>query len=523
MKIRRFYSKNMRNALKQVTEEFGNDAAILSSQKTPSGVEVIAALDYDEELLPESISGLGKSKIEVKSNRLAIDSDINDINTYANNEQHSIGTNMPNEANISHLEERFTQNSQENRINEPYETIIDERKMANNASNNSGYYNTDPVSVDDTNSSVSDRTFANSSKLEWSTDPGLIGMKEELGLMRSMMKEQLDGIGWQRLTERDPITAMLNRRLSSLGVSQSVINRLLPSSTNINSGNSNLNAAARHVVERNINELAKQSIESSNQDPECCWQKTLALLAKSIPIDVTNIIANGGTLAFMGPSGAGKTTTIAKLAARYVIKHGANSVGLITTDNYRAAGRLQLQSFAKLLKVPVAQVTDKHSLGKLIDGFGDKKLILIDTPSINSNDIKSVNNLECIQHYCQNNPHRKIKKLLLLPATHQQAALQQTVNTYSEFSPDSCIITKLDEAVSLGEVISLLIENSLPVAYTTDGQKVPENIRVARNHHLVSKAVWLSNRQMPNKQMKQERKPRVTEVKTRKQPMQAVS
>lgn len=477
MKIRRFYSKSMRNALKQVTEEFGNDAAILSSQKTPSGVEVIAALDYDSELLPESIAGLGKRKEEM----LAYTKETDDPSQFKDSTISSIDnrilgkqtkkqpnqqgkfagsndpiSNMPQHTQLSDLE-----NSNINQSSETLGESVNYLVEGNFSPSNSRY-----SSFSGTNHQVK-----NSNAIEWSTDPGLIAMKEELSLMRSMMKEQLDGIGWERLTERDPVTAMLNRRLSLMGINQTIIDQLIPK----------------------IN---------SQLDPECCWQNVLALLAKSIPTDLTNIISNGGILAFMGGAGTGKTTTIAKLAARYVIKHGHQSVALITTDNYRSSGRIQLQNFAKLLKLPVAQVSSKNSLDLLLKKFADKTLILIDTPGMNKNDTDIANQLSCLKSASGITDlngksellSQPIKKLLLLPATYQQSVLQQSINLFKVYQPDSCILTKLDEATSLGEALSLLIENNMPVAYTTDGQKVPENIRVARNHHLVSKAVWLSSK-----------------------------
>lgn len=490
MKIRRFYSKSMRNALKQVTDEFGNDAAILSSQKTPSGVEVIAALDYDAELLPESIASLGKRKEEVVGQLSPVggSDSLSNLNSLSNSNR---------ESNISHIENRIL-HKQESKLAQhsvarteansanaagitqslsdlespslaTYNEISEQQMdLANNYQSNNKSASRAPSS--NFNTKKNDPNL-----VEWSTDPGLIAMKEELGLMRSMMKEQLDGIGWERLTERDPVTAMLNRRLSSLGVNQRIIDQLIPK----------------------IN---------SQLDPECCWQNLLALFAKSIPTDMTNVISNGGILAFMGGSGTGKTTTIAKLAARYVIKHGQESVALITTDNYRSAGRQQLQGYAKILNLPVAQVSPKHTLNNLIEKFADKKLILIDTPGMNRNDsdiAEQLDCLKCVSGASESNGSvntqsgiigRPIKKLLLLPATYQQSVLQQSLNLFKSCSPDSCIITNLDEATSLGEVLSLLVENNLPVAYTTDGQKVPENIRVARNHHLVSKAVWLGNK-----------------------------
>ncbi len=437
MKIRRFYSNNMRNALRQVTDEFGEDAAILSSQKTATGVEVIAALDYDQDLLPDSLEQVPTSENNVSTSEreTSVAEAVNDSLSLITDQQATADTSA--RSGLSELLNRKpTSHSSANLI----ETIAE----SDNFEQHSNLESAQKKTV--------------SSQLQWSTDPGLAAMKEELQLMREMMSEQLKGIKWERFVETEPTKAMLARRLTSLGVSKSISDRLIPS-------------------------VKKQ------QDAECSWQNLLAMIAKSIPVNCQNILRDGGVFAFMGPTGAGKTTSIAKIAARFVIKHGTDSVGLISTDNYRISAQQQLASFARLIGVPMTSVSANRSLDDLLLQFKNKKLVLIDTAGVSAKDTAIFQQLESIK-----NTNTPIKRFLMMPATNQTAVLQQSIELFKSFSPYSVIITKVDEAASLGEVISLLIKNNLPVAFTTDGQRVPEDIRLARSHHLVSKAVWLANK-----------------------------
>ncbi len=411
----------MRSALRQVSDEFGDDAAILSSQKTASGVEVIAALDYDQDLLPSSLS-----EVEIHSDNCS--SEISP-NKAASLKQDTLVKASHEIQPISvHIGQKDDQ---------PLKEFLDDLTE-------------DSQKIQQTKQSVN--------KLEWTTDPGLVGMREELGLMRTMMSEQLKGIGWERFSEKNPTRAMLSRKFSALGIDQSITNGLIP-------------------------QVKKQ------QDAECCWQNLLALLAKSIAINHQDLLTKGGIYAFMGPAGAGKTTTIAKLAARFVIKHGVNSVAVISTDNYRISAQQQLGSFARLLGIPMLCVSKKHSLDYLLNQTRDKKLVLIDTAGMSKKDGDIARQLQTLKQ-C----NAEIKRFLLIPATNQSAVISQSIDLFQAYTPYAVIITKLDEAASLGEVLSLVIENALPVAFTTDGQRVPEDIRVAKNHHLVSKAVWLTSK-----------------------------
>jgi len=431
MKIRRFYSHNMRAALRQVAEEFGEEASILSSQKTASGVEIIAALEYDEALLPGADDLIETSRLSEQEDEsdFGVDVYANEqrrtklANSIANNSSDSAGKQISNGAHS--LPDKSDSKINHTTINPQTSSTKSKKKNLNH--------------------------------LQWATDPGLTAMKEELGLMRSMMSDQLKGIGWNRYSEKEPTKAMLTRRFVGMGISSQILSQLLP-------------------------------LVKPQQDFECSWQNLLALLAKSVAVNSQDILSKGGIYAFMGPTGSGKSTAIAKIAARFVIRHGAQSVALISTDNYRLSAQQQLSGFAKLLGVSVANVSKNRPINELLEHYKSKKLILIDTAGLSKNDQAIAKQLDAIKE------NSNIKRFLMMPATNQAAVLRHSVSFFRRYSPYSVIITKLDEAASLGEVLSIILENNLPVAFTTDGQRIPEDIRVAKKHHLVSKAVWLTNK-----------------------------
>lgn len=418
MKVKRFYGSSLRSVLRQVSEEFGNDAAILSNNKVEGGVEVIAAINYDDSLIPSE-----------STEEVAVANPSNNISAQAKKSDKINSSMENNHQQVSNFDDSSSTNNSVNLENTTQEFSAFKR---------------------DSNPPKK--------KFEWSLDPSLQAMKEELGLMRSMMSEQLKGIGWNQFADSSPISAMILRRLTELGLEGDFVQSLLP-----------------HI--------------DQSMDAECAWQNILAILAKSLPVIADDIVDRGGIFAFMGPAGVGKTTTIAKLAAKHVISHGANSVVLITTDNYRISGQEQLAAFGRILQVPCYKVSESQPLKSLLNRYANKRLVLIDTAGMSRSDTHLVGQLEAI-----NRSPKPIHKFLLMSAASQAAVLRQSLNLFNTYSPDSVIITKLDEAASLGEVLSVVTKTNMPVAYTTDGQNIPEDIRVALCHQLVSKSVWLANK-----------------------------
>jgi flagellar biosynthesis protein FlhF len=211
----------------------------------------------------------------------------------------------------------------------------------------------------------------------------------------------------------------------------------------------------------------------------------LANLAHQLPVIGRDVVDQGGVFAFVGPTGAGKTTTIGKLAARYVLQHGADKVALITTDTYRIAAHDQLRSLARILRVPVRVVDETNPLDSVLRSLRHCSLVLIDTAGFRHGDPHLKAQLRTLAE------QQQIKTFLVMSCNSQAQMLKASVHAYGAASLQGCILTKLDETASIGEALGVAIQNRLPVVYTTDGQDIPKHLEVARAHQLVSKAAAL--------------------------------
>ncbi|WP_111639208.1 flagellar biosynthesis protein FlhF [Marinomonas shanghaiensis] len=214
------------------------------------------------------------------------------------------------------------------------------------------------------------------------------------------------------------------------------------------------------------------------------WNRLLAHLADYIPVRSSSSELKG-CIAFMGPTGVGKTTSIGKIAAQHVLKHGSDGVVLITTDSYRIAAHEQLRTFGRILNVPVEVVNEYSDLNEVLAKYAHYSLVLVDTAGMNPRD----SNLER-QLLMMKRARASLKKLLVLPCTSQRQVLKTVVDVYSQIQLDGCVLSKLDESASLGEAISVVIEEGLPVVYIADGQRIPDDIEPARAHNLISRAVY---------------------------------
>ena len=243
--------------------------------------------------------------------------------------------------------------------------------------------------------------------------------------------------------------------------------------------------------------LSKDIIAEVNEekDFEHNWRTALGELAHRIPVGENEIIEKGGVVALVGATGVGKTTTIAKLAARYTLKHGPHRVALITTDNYRVAAHEQLRSYARIMGVPMCITGDADSLREALDSFQDKELILIDTAGMSQRDMLLNKQLTMLK--AEGLP--KIKTYLTLASNCQRSVLSETENRFKEMDLAGCILTKVDETTSLGGAITVAVENNLPISYFCDGQNVPEDIHLARAHTIVSRSVSVMQHMTTNK------------------------
>ncbi|VAW77016.1 Flagellar biosynthesis protein FlhF [hydrothermal vent metagenome] len=373
MKVKRFFAPDMRQAIRLVREALGSDAVILSNNKVEGGIEIIAALDYDTELLDDGAP---------ENTNPAAD-------TYTGNADLAV----------------------------PAATT--------------------PTSVD------------------WAQDPSIVAMRDEIKQLRGLLENQLAHLAWGDVKHRQPLHASVIRRLTGMELSNTLIERVSAPATRA-------------------------------RDDEQAWQLTLQELAANVPVADHDFMDEGGIVALVGSTGVGKTTSIAKLAARYVLRHGQRHVALVTTDSYRIGAHEQLMTYGRLLGIPVQVASDHNELRSTLNSLSDKRLVLIDTAGMSQRDVRLTEQFATLA-----DTGIPIRTLLVLSATVHPSVLNETIRAFSGVALDGAILTKLDEAASLGGVLSAVIEQQLPLRFVTNGQRVPEDLHVARASELVQQAAEL--------------------------------
>ena len=289
-------------------------------------------------------------------------------------------------------------------------------------------------------------------------------MRSEIAGLRDMLESQLGGLAWGQVNQHQPRQASLWRKLIHLGLPADLCKGLLTK-----------------VVEVT--------------DVRQAWRLLLAHLAQGLPVMREELIEQGGVIALVGPTGAGKTTTLGKLAARYVLKHGSQNVALVTMDTYRIGAHEQLRTLGRILNVPVRVVDEQNSLSEVLEEFGSKRLVLVDTAGLQAQDPQLRGQLSELAAQ-----GARISTLLVLAATSQYRVLKAAWHNYRCCNPVGCILTKVDEAATLGEALGLAMEQRLPVAYVADGQRIPDDLARGVGHQLVSRAVGLAGNDMAEDQ-----------------------
>jgi flagellar biosynthesis protein FlhF len=215
----------------------------------------------------------------------------------------------------------------------------------------------------------------------------------------------------------------------------------------------------------------------------------LAMLSRRIETREDKWLDQGGVVAFVGPTGVGKTTLIAKLAARWVLRHGSNSLALISADAVRIGAQDQIQTLGRLLGVPAFAMEGTRDLAPTLRSLKDARLVLIDTAGLSQRDPRLASELHLLT-----SAHARMETCLVLSAAAQAGSIEESVTRFAPANAQSCVITKLDEATSLGGIISTLIRSRLPVTYVSEGQRVPEDLAPARAHQLIARAVELARK-----------------------------
>jgi flagellar biosynthesis protein FlhF len=439
MKIRRFYGKDMREALKQVKDELGKDAVIMSNKRLADGVELVAAYDQEPVSEPKVRDNQSSSR---RNNLLNVDTNHSEQpRSVRNSSLHHTGQNAP--TSLSEI----IGDSGPDSLRELLE------KQAGASLAEPAYK--EPIQKPVSKVEPPQPTF-DAQTLPSAVNDDINDIKLELQSLRSVLEHQVSGLVSQKNRKVHPLQAYLIDHLQQVGISI---------------------------------ELAKEAVAymPDNCNEREAWLYLLKLLANRLKTNQNDILTEGGVVALVGPTGTGKTTTIAKLAARYAQKHGPGSVLLITTDTYRIAAYEQLATYGKIIGCTVKKATDAKDLSDLLFQYRAKSLIMIDTAGFGQRDVRLVSQLDTLKDCnCAN-----IKKYVVLQANAQYRVMSKILDSYKKISLQGCIFTKVDECYSLGEAVSAAIEFGIPLSYVTDGQKVPEDIKVADSKQLISKAAKL--------------------------------
>ncbi|MFC3031789.1 flagellar biosynthesis protein FlhF [Pseudoalteromonas fenneropenaei] len=460
MKIKRFFAKDMRTALKEVKEELGADAVIMSNKKLADGVEIVAAVDNDRAptTKPEPAQQAPRATAQVASEaaprfvrpepmraRPEPQAKVAD-SLQALLERQTARPRSPELASMFSESGINTESVYQPKaapaFSKPATRPAAKAPVANFAMQ------------DDLDGDFGDEmpTRQNSG----AAGNEMTQMREEMNAIRQLLEFQLSGLMQQDLARRDPTRACLIDRLKGMGVSEDVADQM-----------------ACFIPD-----------DVSRKE---AWNALLGMVENQLHTTNNEILRQGGVFALVGPTGVGKTTTVAKLAALGAQKFGPENVALITTDTYRIGAYEQLATYGRIIGCPVKQVKDAQELSEVLYHLRNKRLVLIDTAGMSQRDLRLTEQLNTLMK----NARVDIRSYLVLSATAQMNVLQETVRHFKKVNLSGCIFTKLDESLSLGEIISIAIQNRLPIGYLTNGQRVPEDIRVANAEKLIKKAEQL--------------------------------
>jgi len=291
-------------------------------------------------------------------------------------------------------------------------------------------------------------------------DAGLNQVREDVAGLRALLETQLSQLAWTDTLRRNPQRAKLMRDLLTAGYSP---------------------ALARELT---------QAVDGRG-DPAAAFDALTRALASRLDCSqaVDDVVTRGGVYALVGPTGVGKTTTTAKLAARCAVRYGAGKLALLTTDSYRVGAQDQLRIYARILGVAVHTVSDRQDLRQALDSLRGKHLVLIDTVGMGQRDTKLGEQTALLAQ-------PEVQRLLLLNAAAQAQTLEEVVRIYrrqpehgTPIRDAGCIVTKLDEAVQIAPALDVAIRHALPLAYISAGQRVPEDLHAPNSAYLVHRSL----------------------------------
>ncbi|MCX8086963.1 MAG: flagellar biosynthesis protein FlhF [Rhodocyclaceae bacterium] len=283
--------------------------------------------------------------------------------------------------------------------------------------------------------------------------PQIRELLSEMQSIKAMLERQLAGFAWGEMTRQAPIKAQLLGEMLEAGFSGLLSRRLVEEMPE----NLELAAARKWLIGAVNRRLRTLSAEN-------------------------DLIDRGGVFALVGPTGVGKTTTTAKLAARCVVRYGAEKLALLTTDGYRIGAHEQLRIYGRILGVPVHVVRDGEDLRRTLADLSGKHMVLIDTVGMSQRDRMVAEQAAMLMRAGD------VRRLLLLNATSRGDTLDDVIRNYAGEDIAGCILTKVDETASLAPALDAVVRHGLLLAYVANGQRVPEDLHLPNRNWLLHRA-----------------------------------
>lgn len=439
MNVKRYFARTAREAMSRVRAELGEDAIVLKNRPVDGGVEILALADSELSASEPAASAPPRGAGDAAP--ASPMSTVNFENYVRERQQRRLASRRDEPGDAGASDAAGT---------------LDERPGDERAST-AGFGDEPPREerraprVEAPAVHVSPGFVRDAQSADDRPDVGML--MNELREMRGALSDQLESLSWFEGVRRRPGQSRMLRRLLQAGFSPS-LSRTLANHLPADFGEEDAERWLREALVRNLR------IDSPEQ----------------------TIFDAGGTYALLGPTGVGKTTTAAKIAAQFALKHGAQSVGLITADVYRIGAQDQLRTFGRLLGVPVHVAHDAGTLAEFLHLFMNKKLVLIDTVGVGQRD-------ERVAELLGSLGSAAIGKLVVLNASAQPETLEDVIVSYQAESAAGVVLSKVDEAVKTAGVLDCVIRHRLKLVGVANGQRVPEDWHLPDGPALIEQAM----------------------------------
>jgi flagellar biosynthesis protein FlhF len=446
MTVKRFTSPTAREALRRVKEELGVDAIVIANKAVPGGVEITA-------MSADSLDAISKTAVP---QRAVVQPPVFSSAAAEGDDDYTVSLSAKAQSQVpfrvwhSATEKATVEERARPRLRPLPATRAEDTNRVPHS----------PSSARPDQPRTGGAGFGSVNTPE----PQVAQLMVEMQSIKSLLERQLAGFAWGEMSRQNPTQATLLAELLDAGFSSALTRRLveeMPREIGPADGRKWLSSA----INRRLRTLTGDN----------------------------DIIDQGGVFALVGPTGVGKTTTTAKLAARCVVRYGAERVALLTTDGYRIGAHEQLRIYGRILGIPVHVVRDSDDLRRTLVELRDKHMILIDTVGMSQRDRMVAEQAAMLTRAGE------VKRLLLLNSGSRGDTLDDVVRSYSGEDLAGCILTKIDEAASLGPAIDAVIRHGLLLAYIANGQRVPEDMHLPNRNYLLHRSLKLPAEGSPHR------------------------